>query len=459
MIFVEKEIDDDHCIFLGTCISSIMKAFIIPNFTGKGWFRNTRFYQSQIPETRDRLAAIYDDLREDTSKRFHGTAVAAIAHAHPNSGVMHGIYPGENLKNIAFENAGNWLSEDWFSEEPVGSGYHVWNISAQTTLQPNVRGVSRYVEEQLKGYKSILRDIFVVSGGHMSNGEFKTLNTSDCPLFPACLVTMWPLKKSIVVVVGVMKDESGQIVQYREGDGIGDVSAFYRRDFQIAAPAAQFVVPSIDPEFLIQVNGVSFAVPIVSATLARLRTYPLMTSTYAIARLMACAVQSESIRHLTRAGLIDVDCTLSVHLDQVSFGKDIEGHARDEYRRLRKGKVRRIWQNELTRPADEMLVNGDEVRGDYRLRPALQQNYDAVIGIRKLRDRNHTIKVTALRANRDIVDIDVRQPLRSTLIMEFQPEGEDTSVCFELTELRDYIPTIYTQEGFSDALEPNCPGT
>lgn len=466
IIFLENEIDTSHCVFVGNCDRNLFRILDLSKLSDLDGINGE--------DMRDRIQAVRNDHHDDKKGyKFHGLGVAAIATANPDSGLMHGIHPSGDFIALDIGSAVNWVESDLWTkrDEFAGriAGPATWNISAQTKVKDNVRGLSRIINQQWNDPQwRDMRDLFVVSAGHLTRQEAENsqLPGFDCELFPGCLVENDLVRKSVLVVVGVEKDDNGNLVIFNQGDEPHSLMSFTNENFQIAAPAEGIVVPTIDPHFLAEVSGVSFAVPMVSGTIAALRSRAFTPASHIVARIMACAEQHSTLQGLVVAGVLDVGCSLTSSFDQVAFKKDVQGNDYDEYDQLNKGRVLGLWQNDLDQPELSVTVpfGGTDIQGDWAIRPSIDGGSNAVFGVRAVADRENAIKVTGLTASSEEIVTEIRGPLRSSLVMEFQPYDDGGQaigepVCFELNQLRGYIPALATvaRTWERNPPSPRCP--
>lgn len=449
IVLVEKNLkenfDKDHCIFLGGCDLARFEVL------DRAALSNIDTMQ-MVDSERDRLKLVRDDLLDrENGFAFHGKAVASIALANPDSGLMHGIFHHAKPYPVDIDIASDFiLPGSWNLQRGQLFGPPTWNISAQTPHDANVSGIKDIISRQLRDNQNrTMRDIFVVSGGHLTNSEIeRALASFECKIYPACLVTNPQFRQSVITVVGVERDDDGNVVIFSEGLEPTSVAAFRHPEFQIAAPAEDITVPTVDPFILTKVNGVSFAAPMVSATVAAMRSRPNISASHVIARIMACGVQYQSLTSAVESGVLDFGCSLALGHDLVSFNKDVLDNDDPVYQTLRPGRVLRIWQDGLDnpKPSDVIsLTQGTKILGDWRARPVIGNSQNALFGIRRFGDSNNELKVTGLSGANKSVVTDLRGPLDSNLIMEFQPFNPDgtpdgPTVCFRLNDLRDYIP-------------------
>lgn len=446
IILVEKNYDKEHCIFVGHCDVSRFE------IVDRKSLSNIETMQ-MVETERDRLKRVREDLLDrENGFSFHGNGVAAIALANPESGLMHGIFPHARPIPVDIDIASDFILQDsWDIERRELFGPPTWNISAQTPEPDNVRGIKDIIARQLgDDYNRTMRDIFVVSGGHLENSEIaRALAGLECEVYPACLVTNAQFRRSVIAVVGVTRDDNGRVVVFSEGEEPTAMAAFRHPEFQIAAPAEGIIVPTVDPFMLTTVSGVSFAAPMVSATVAAMRSRPqIIPASHVIARIMACGVQYQSLTSAVQSGVLDFSCSVEFARDLVSFRKDYLNNEDPAYETLREGRVLRIWQDGLDNPRPSDVINftqGTSVQGDWRARPVIGDSVNAIFGIRKFGDSSNELKVTGIQGANKSVVTDFRGPLDSNLVMEFQPLNADGTldgppVCFRLSELRDYIP-------------------
>lgn len=453
IIFVEKYYDRLHCVFVGNCD--------IDRFEVVDGAKLTNLDQEDLlPNEKQRLMAIYNDMfRSNAEKQFHGIGVAAIALANPDSKLMHGVYPfaAPNSFFASIDMAAGFIEPSAWTraKQKYLPAFQIqapatWNISATNGNVGNTSGIVEIISDHLgDAIRNPGRDIFVVSGGHIANGTLDpNLRDIRCDFFPACHVTNDILRKSIITVVGVTRQENGDVSIWSQGDSPTDLVSFTHKDFQIAAPASGIIVPTIDPHLLGEVDGVSFAVPMVSATVTAMRSMMTLPASEVIARVMACARHYDGIRDRVVSGVLDVGCSLTLDRDLVAFNEDVEGNAEPVYQTLRKGRVLGIWQSDLSAAQLTRVIpfdDGDEVSGPWRARPVGAAGERVIFGIRQFGDSENELKVTGLKVADDEVVTELRGLLPNTLVMEFQPMNDDgtddgTPVCFELTQLREYIP-------------------
>lgn len=418
-----------------------------------------------LGKIRDSFMKALRDAADGGRNAYHSIAVAAIAAAKPESGLMRGVNPDAYLVSKSVDIAGNWMDKvNWTSIRDTKNfvrGPTVWNISSQTSYKGNVVGISNLIRDQLRS-NPVMRDVFVVSSGLVENSLKPKLTGIQCDLYPACLSEIDGLRPSVVTVVGVSHDANGKIVPFSEGPDPSDKTVLTDRSFQIAAPASGFVVPSVVPNIFLRVSGPSFAVPMVSGTLSVIRSkYAGMSATYAISRLMACAVPYEQLRGVVAAGLLDVDCSINVERDLVSFGTDVNGHDLPEYHKLRSGKVLALWRSDYGAMVNTFPIDdGRIIKGEVAFRPT-GASY-SIDGIRKVADRDGEIKIVAVAdGSREITtnvpDVEIRRPLKSSLVVEFLPDGADQSVCFQLSQIHDYIPAPTIAANWLATGAPSCP--
>ena len=285
----------------------------------------------------------------------HGLSVSAVAAAPINttsseiqiSKGLVGINPCAHTK---FENL-NWdaiadisvlRSKMWAI---LQDSRKVWNISASYPSNKNEFNFG--VASDIRGeFGTVLNKLFVVSSGTVPHDDDKPLQPSLCWIYPACLSNDAELAESfnILTVVGLEKNDD-EIDVWRGFDGAGaEVASATSPLFDIGAIAGG--VTKIDENkqssytplytagviaedlgsdediifspALLPVEGVSFAVPQVSATASLLyQLHPNIVPAYVKTRLIACSRYFPRLQDRLFGGLLDIECSLDTNIDRV----------------------------------------------------------------------------------------------------------------------------------------------
>lgn len=384
-----------------------------------------------------RMAELF---RAEKEHSLHGTQVAALVGARSGG---YGIDPNAKIVPFEMDFGAPWKLDNiqTLKSELKLSGPVVWNLSGHTLTRNAVLGIARYATEKAQ---SESRYLFVVSAGNLSEQEIQDNTVTDpCGIFPACLVSSSNpvLARSIISVVGVMKDDQGKIVPWDNGE----FGSLYNAEFQIAAPANGFVLPSADPAIAFRGSGVSFAVPLVSGTLSAMRSRETIASSMAVGRLIGCGVQYTTLDGKVKGGLLDSSCAVDFTHDHVSFTKDISGTEKDIYKQLRSGRVEAIWNGDMNDQVREfpMPDTNTEISGTYRLYP--DENRDSILGYRQFGDDPDLYKLAVWDEADDRIRTESINALKSSLVVEFLPEGSTESVCFPVSSITNFIPKNFNR--------------
>jgi len=286
------------------------------------------------------------DLRKEPILH-HGLAVAAVAAApihllnESEDGII-GVSPCATLDVVDFD----WHNVAATSEAGIvhslqnnvaQSDSRIWNLSGSwprdvTQLKAAVDKKSAFLRNFKASMIGLEDLLFVASSGAVPPGT----DFQECLIFPACFTNektglAQAATNNVLAVIGVEKSGDGyKLWEYKDGDQTIQKSYANPR-FDVAAIAGKAgsrldtnapIYPlSISTNqagdgYVTPVEGISFAVPQVSATVALLSYIHEKTPPRIIKqRVTACSRFYNELKHDVFGGVLDIGCTLDAEAD------------------------------------------------------------------------------------------------------------------------------------------------
>lgn len=444
------------------------------------------------PEVRNAVEAFYSTdpftKRRSKIKLTHGHAVASVAAAKMQSGMMVGVdplayaipfnvnidSPENDLRATAFSTRIQSLQDNlrqrkYYGTRLIWGGRMVWNLSLHFedlgNKNPALPLLDHIRENRWNTSEQSPRlEYFVFAAGNVAEEVLQADQGGNCRVYPACLVADHDEIGTMVTVIGAQMDDNAVPELWRDLDR--ETVSYANPSFQVAAIAKDVPVAVIGDGTAFAIDsGTSYAAPQVAALISNLRGAEIHHPTEILGRLMACARLSSKLEGFVLGGLIDAGCTLEIEKAQMAYDDGDPEHLN-----LRAGQLLNIWRMDST-PGNGVTTVLPVIKTGPLAGKELQVGPDpdlpSLAGFRTLVDDERRINIVgwherrpdpsnSMLAHAEVLT-DTRILLQDNRILEFKFDGEDKPICVRLYKVTQFIPAYPDLvPEFRDTPGPEC---